>query len=231
MIPKIIHQTWKTATIPKRWQSWVESWKRYHPEWDYRFWTDEDCRDFVAGEYPDFLTTYDGYPYQIQRVDAFRYLVLHHQGGVYADMDCECLQPFEQLAESRDFLIAYEPRWHNREHGTRFLPCNALFGSVAGYPFLTRTIQALQRTAAEGLYRDDPLRSTGPVFLFNLYNELGESAPETLSSKTFYPFKNKSAGLTLLDDESRGADLRRNLVAHGTFAVHYWANSWLDQLE
>jgi mannosyltransferase OCH1-like enzyme len=32
MIPKIIHQTWKTKTIPERWKDSVDSCKQLHPD-------------------------------------------------------------------------------------------------------------------------------------------------------------------------------------------------------
>ena len=41
-------------------------------------------------EYPWFLSTYISYPYDIQRVDAIRYFILHKYGGVYVDLDIGC---------------------------------------------------------------------------------------------------------------------------------------------
>lgn len=38
-------------------------------------------------EYPWFLDTYDGYPNPVQRVDALKYFLMLHYGGVYIDMD------------------------------------------------------------------------------------------------------------------------------------------------
>jgi mannosyltransferase OCH1-like enzyme len=44
-------------------------------------------RDFIATEYPWFLSTYDGYSLPIQRVDTVRYFILRHYGGIYLDLD------------------------------------------------------------------------------------------------------------------------------------------------
>lgn len=41
-------------------------------------------------EYPWFLPTYLSYPYDIQRVDAVRYFILHKYGGIYIDLDMGC---------------------------------------------------------------------------------------------------------------------------------------------
>jgi mannosyltransferase OCH1-like enzyme len=76
MIPRIIHQTWKTREVPKQFLFFQKTWQTHHPEWEYRFWTDEDSRELVAHHYPAFLGTYDAYRDPICRVDAFRYLVV-----------------------------------------------------------------------------------------------------------------------------------------------------------
>lgn len=45
---------------------------------------------YVQKEYPWFLKTYLAYPYDIQRVDAVRYFILHKYGGIYIDLDMGC---------------------------------------------------------------------------------------------------------------------------------------------
>jgi len=56
-------------------------------------------RDFIETEYPWFLHTYDHYRYPVQRVDAVRYFLMLHYGGIYMDFDNVCgprpLQPFQ----------------------------------------------------------------------------------------------------------------------------------------
>src|SRR6202040_1278000 len=61
LIPRIIHQTWKDDAPPARLASFQAAWRRLHPDWTYRFWTDATTRAFVAEHYPDFLAAYDGY--------------------------------------------------------------------------------------------------------------------------------------------------------------------------
>lgn len=53
----------------------------------YRCWEDAELRELIQRKAPWFLPTYDGYPYNIQRVDSSRYFLLHEYGGLYADMD------------------------------------------------------------------------------------------------------------------------------------------------
>ena len=89
MIPRIIHQTYKTRDLPERWKDTPETWKRHHPEWTYMFWSDHDNRELIKRVDPEFLPSYDAYKYPIQRADAVRYYILKHYGGIYVDLDMQ----------------------------------------------------------------------------------------------------------------------------------------------
>src|ERR1700743_2784709 len=108
-IPHVIHQTWKCDPLPPHFELLADTWKEHHPGWEYKLWTDEMNREFVRLYYPDFLSTYDRYPRNIQRVDAFRYLLLQKEGGVYVDVDFECLRNMSPLLEGQGCVIGREP--------------------------------------------------------------------------------------------------------------------------
>lgn len=98
MIPLLIHQSWKTESIPYDVypQSWVDSWKQHHPTWDHILWTDEDNDALVRNHYPQFLLGYEGLN-PIRRADFARFLYMHRHGGLYVDLDYVCLKPHDDL--------------------------------------------------------------------------------------------------------------------------------------
>lgn len=96
-IPRIIHLTYKDSNIPKVWQNTISSWKKYHPNWEIRFWTDEDNRKLIKEKYNWFLNIYDSYEYGIQRADSIRYFILYTYGGIYSDMDIEPVKNFDKI--------------------------------------------------------------------------------------------------------------------------------------
>jgi len=104
VIPKIIHQTWKTRKLPEDFDNWSKSWKNLNPNWDYRFYDDRDCWKFIYNNYPEFIDLYDSL-IPIQRADIFRYLILHKYGGVYVDMDTMCFKPLDSLTNNVNSLI------------------------------------------------------------------------------------------------------------------------------
>lgn len=108
-IPAILHQTWKSAdNIPTKSQACMASWKKLNPTWEFRFYDDKACMDFVAAQYPQYLKTYQALELPVQRADLFRYMVIYHYGGFYADLDTTCRKTIEPLREHGDGVVGVE---------------------------------------------------------------------------------------------------------------------------
>lgn len=89
-IPNIIHQIWKnndlsTYPLPASAGSW--EWRFENASYTIKLWTEDDIVNLVRTSYPWFLSTDESYKYNIQRADVARLMVVHHEGGVYADLD------------------------------------------------------------------------------------------------------------------------------------------------
>ncbi|MFE5947948.1 glycosyltransferase [Streptomyces sp. NPDC056480] len=220
-IPHIIHQTWKSAEVPPRWRAWVESWQRHHPSWEYRLWTDEDNRDFLHRHYPWFLPVYDGYPKGIMRADAIRYFLLDHFGGVYVDLDFECLRPLNGLIGGHGLILGYEPEAHAgmglaRERRIERIVGNAFLASRPRHPLWAHIHRELVRTHKE----TDVLDATGPFFLTRAMERApGAESVTVLEPELLYPVPSPHAAT---QPAREGADLS------SAYAVHHWAGSWIE---
>ncbi|ODQ79781.1 glycosyltransferase family 32 protein [Babjeviella inositovora NRRL Y-12698] len=162
LIPRIIHQTYKTAEIPEIWKAGQQACKDLHPDYQYILWTDELARDFIAKEYPWFLPTWDAYPYPIERADAIRYFVLSHYGGVYIDLDDGCNRKLDPLLTVPAFVRKTIPTGIS----------NDVMGSMPKHPFFLKVIENL------GPYQKNWLvpyitimYSTGPLFLSVMWKQ------------------------------------------------------------
>jgi inositol phosphorylceramide mannosyltransferase catalytic subunit len=106
MIDKNLFQTWRSKTaIIEHFRYWSDTVKDLNPQFNYVLWDDADNRSFIKDHYPWFLQIYDSYPVEIYRADAIRYFWLYHFGGVYLDMDSECIRPLLSLCESSTGVI------------------------------------------------------------------------------------------------------------------------------
>ena len=72
VVPRIIHQTWKTEVIPERWAAARQSCIDLHPEWEFKLWTDDSARALIAERVPELMPTFDSYIFNIERADAIR---------------------------------------------------------------------------------------------------------------------------------------------------------------
>lgn len=222
-IPRVIHQTWKTADVPASMHRWQRSWWDRNPGYAYRLWTDDAIVAFVEHEFPELMPLFRGFRQPIARVDLGRYLILQRLGGVYADLDCECLRPVEGLIHGRQFVIGAEPPEHERLEGAvrrnmREILCPSFIASVAGHPFLAHVIACISAA------RDEPdvLDATGPFLLTRARRTYASAAPVTIvPAEQLYPLSKtdcwtgRTFDLGLWEQATRQAAM-----------VHYWEGTW-----
>lgn len=101
-IPRILHRTWKAEDpAPYGWTDEESACFQKDMHGYYLCdWTETDMDKFIASEYPEFLPTYNSYPYHTQRLDAARYFIVNHFGGLYLDLDHDCNFPFNQFLDN-----------------------------------------------------------------------------------------------------------------------------------
>ncbi|WP_029008558.1 glycosyltransferase [Azospirillum halopraeferens] len=224
MIPRILHHLWKDADVPPRLAAFRATWRRLHPDWEHRLWTDADLRAFVAREAPDFLPVYDAYEEPIRRADAARYLILQRLGGLYVDLDFECLKPLDPLLAGCALAVGLEPDSHldldkTARTGLTRLLCPSLIASVPGHAFWNDVVAALHRSAGAA----DVLDATGPYLLTRTYEAYTGPDPVTLlPARLVYPADKVECLEGRLFDIERWERLTRD-----AYALHHWDGSWI----
>jgi hypothetical protein len=126
-IPLVIHQMWydrdpmvKDNEGPPlerypRYAAYMASWRRHNPEFAYVFWNRRRIEEGLWGHpllarWRRFF--FHGLTTHMARCDFSRYALLYVYGGVYVDLDFECLRPIAPLLRGRNFGWALEPREH-----------------------------------------------------------------------------------------------------------------------
>lgn len=177
LIPRIIHQVWVGPDLlPETFAGYQESWRRHHPEWELRFWTDDNLPHDLAR--PE---AYERLRSPVERCDILRLEVLARDGGIYVDCDFECLRPIDELLEGIDFFVAYIGPGR---------PAHGITGAVAAHPIVVRSLREIQPRSWFGYDKN----ATGPPF----FNRILADYPEAtiFPSTFFYPTS---------DDERREA--------------------------
>jgi inositol phosphorylceramide mannosyltransferase catalytic subunit len=162
--PKIIFQTWKSRKdVPDNYRYWRSTFVSKNPDHLVILWDDADNRKFIADYYPWFLDVYDKYPAEIFRADAVRYFFMYHYGGLYADMDTECLAPVAHTTAGGDVILCRMGANPKFQHSVP----NAVMASRPGQIFWLYVIQLMMEasTIPVGSTRHGPEAMTGPILL------------------------------------------------------------------
>lgn len=207
LIPKIIHQIWLGSPLPEKCIAFQKTWKKRHPDWEFKLWTEKEIESFGLQN----KTAYDKTRNYGERSDIARYEILYRYGGLYTDTDFECLQSFDDLHHSVSFYtgIAYD------EDLVLF---NGLIGSAPHHPFLKKCIDEIPSHQV-GLEPWKIMERTGPYFftkcIFNAIPFCNE--PFILLPPLFFyswPYYSEKISPHTFTTEL-------------SYAIHYWHASWM----
>ncbi|KAF2843892.1 glycosyltransferase family 32 protein [Plenodomus tracheiphilus IPT5] len=142
-IPRIIHFIYfadlyhlhdGSPTLPTASRSHApELCRKFNPSYTVRIWNETEAQSLIEDEYPWFFPTYTAYTHPIQRVDALKYFVLYHFGGVYMDLDIACRRPLDPLLQFPAWFPEASPLGVN----------NDLMASAPRHPVLLNMTSAL----------------------------------------------------------------------------------------
>lgn len=158
-IPKIIHQIWiGNREIPKQLKKYQKSWIEKHPTWDYKLWTNQDLESYVFRR-KDLERLFLGPLTLGERVDILRYDILYQYGGIYADLDCVCLKPFEIFSHRYDFMVGISHPMFARQQPAIVLQ-NCLIATKPEHPIMARLAELLTESWDTVKYPGDEIYTT-----------------------------------------------------------------------
>jgi len=225
MIPRIIHQTWKSNRIPKRFQMFIDEWRRFHPGWEWRLWTDLDNTRFVEEHYQPLLEKYISLPFNIQRVDFVRYLILRTYGGIYADLDLQCFRNIEPLLGNFECVFSLEHESHAERHDVPFIVSNAFIATIPNHPIFDRIVnEILSHTPPTAATSNQLiLESTGPLMLTRVF----QTCP-TYSGLELLGYRHLFSLPLSMADKVRASDLSQLslIFASDIYGLHWHDGTW-----
>ncbi len=206
-IPKIIHQIWLGSKLPELFMKYTRTWVEHHLDgWEYKLWTDEDVKQLTLHnqEYFDAAQNY------ALKADILRLELIYQFGGVYVDIDCECLQSLDILHHTYDFYVGIQPL------DAYFVQlANGLFGAIPGHPIVQHAIE----TVKDNWDKRNPSAKAGPIHCTKSFFAVagkGDTIDIALPATYFYPL---GCFDKIIDKEK--------WIQQGAFSVHYWAKSWM----
>lgn len=207
-IPKIIHQIWLGSDLPKRYKEFAETWKQYHPDWEYKLWLDIDAREFPMENRQLFeLTKNLG-----SKSDILRYEILKKYGGLYIDTDFECLKSFNDLLYLKFFAgLSYDKNPQL---------CNGLIATIPNHPIIAMCVHNLPiNLPIDGKKGSQIFNTTGPNYFTNQFKSMVDKNSigiVVFPMDFFYSLPNNKIG----NDP-------KPFITENSYCVHYWDVSWM----
>ena len=78
----------------------IETWKIMHSNWLIKIWTDDNVKELYFDN-RDIFDKADNYG---MKSDILQYEILYKEGGVYTNIDYECLQSIENIINNCKFF-------------------------------------------------------------------------------------------------------------------------------
>ena len=172
-VPRIIHQIWiGPDPLPEPHRGWIESWRRHHPAWEHRLWTEDDLpADPIRAEALNRLRA------PVERADILRLEILFRHGGVYVDTDLECLRSLDDVLDGEDFVgVCHKPGRIT----------NTAIAAAPGHPLLERALAEVRPMEMYWTNASERLKEVaGPLLLERLVQDYPDV--KLLEPPVFFP--------------------------------------------
>jgi len=78
--------------------------KKLNPDTEVRLWSEDELDNLVETHFSNLLEVWNTFPDKFYKIDFGRYLILKTFGGIYIDLDMECIKPLDM---NQDYINVY----------------------------------------------------------------------------------------------------------------------------
>jgi mannosyltransferase OCH1-like enzyme len=104
-IPKIIHQSYISNNVKKNMYNAINRWRLMNMNYEYKYWTDEECYEMVCSFGEDVAEAYNMLYMGAAKSILFRLCVLYKYGGVWIDVSTDCKNSIDKILSNHDFIM------------------------------------------------------------------------------------------------------------------------------
>jgi hypothetical protein len=168
-IPLDIYQTGKTNRVTQKYfQTVIQKILDLNPEYNYHFYDDQRCREFLAQEYgTHYRDVFDNIRPGAFKADFWRYALLAKKGGVYIDLDFVLVAPLQKFIAASNLVTIKDMMDHHRR------PCifQAFIAAIPQHPFNVLATAECYYNFATQRSTTDKFGLSGPSFYARIIME------------------------------------------------------------
>jgi mannosyltransferase OCH1-like enzyme len=166
IIPLNLFQMWNTLDLPPKMKDNVELIKNQNPEFKYRLYNEEMCRDFIEENFDkDVLYAFDKLEPIEYKSDLWRYCILYKYGGIYLDIKFNTVNGFKlKYLTNKEYFIK------DSTYGNITGVYQGLLVALPNNKILYNCIQKIVENVKNNLYNHNSLCITGSHLLSKFFN-------------------------------------------------------------
>jgi mannosyltransferase OCH1-like enzyme len=164
-----IWQTYKTKNLPQQAEAARETWISQNPDWKCELYDDADIDKYIKKSWSSKMYKFfKALPIGVMKADLWRYLILKSHGGVYSDIDSECLKPIVSWEEEQKFdtknilMVGLENDEHfcqwtiysTKEHPIMKYVCDYILNNYEENGIDTNDKNFVHKTTGPGIWTD-----------------------------------------------------------------------------
>lgn len=202
MIPRLIHRIWLGGRpVPAVFEAWWRTWEAHHPAWGLLTWTETNAPQ------TSFPRLWKECCHLSQQSNLLRWEILLRHGGLYVDVDYECMCPIDSLLDGASFVAT-------KRQDTDNLLQSAFVACEPGHPVMAAMVA--------GMVDVDVSRSLslGSKYLTKYVRKM-PGGVRILPAVNVMPY---------VPTDARRLRLKMPLDSRlfpGSYAVHHWAHAWM----
>jgi len=233
-----IWQTYKTKKLPQQAEAARETWISKNPGWKCEIYDDTDIERYIKSYWSaKMYKFFKALPIGVMKADLWRYLILKTHGGVYSDIDSECLKPISEWEEQQKFntkdilLIGLENDEHlcqwtiysTKEHPVMKYVCDYILNNYEKNGINTKDKNFVHKTTGPAIW-------TAAITEYLEYKGLAKGSAK--SGEIFKDYKKNPGkfheyGIYLLSKDYYEKIYSKNLYGSQNFGDGYV--KWIDQ--
>jgi mannosyltransferase OCH1-like enzyme len=177
--------------LPRKFANNVATWKRLGPPGFTVHWFDDTAAEqWIAANFPQYLSEYQVLVPGAFKADLWRLLVLYKYGGLYSDAGVYPMQSLWPMFRDASLVIVADGNPRNIWQG--------IIGAVAHHPIIFAMIEYVVANVRARRYMEDMLSVTGPrAVAFAARRALGHKSPMLGSDGEWLPGHYGPTGLVL----------------------------------
>ena len=121
----------------------LKSWRKFNPEGTFMVHDNATITTLLT-RWPELLQRYLEAPNRPSQKDIAQFAIIFHYGGLFVDVDMQCLRPIAPLLDVNTLLTVQQI--HDNGLGTlAVVPTMNVFGAIAGHPIVKNTMDRMSK--------------------------------------------------------------------------------------